>query len=159
MKPASLLSTSPNLPTSSAVLIDDRILVALLVGAPVRLPKRRTTATTSYWYYRACRAAVLGGSGQLSGPFGALADAEQGTAIRALLELPAEITLPDPHLLVPAMAQVHGRHRQLNLLNVEAAAAALVLGSRVMLSPAAAAGVLPTVLDDEGIKWTTVEIG
>jgi hypothetical protein len=55
------------------------------------------------WYYRACRAAVVGGGGQLSGPFSALASTEQALAIEALLRLPAEIGLPDPRPLVPEM--------------------------------------------------------
>jgi hypothetical protein len=145
------------LPTSSNVLLDDRLLIALLVGARVRLPRRSTIATTAYWYYRACRAAVIGGAGQLSGPFANLGDAEQAAAIEALLQLPADVGLPDPRAVVPEMVRVHRRHRQLNLLNLEAAAAAIVLATRVLLAPRAAEGILPDVLDAEGIAWEVVE--
>ena len=144
------------MPTSS-VLVDDRLLVARLVGASIRLPKHATLHTTTYWYYRACRAAVAGGGGQLSGPFTMLGPAQQAAAIQAMLALPDEIGLPDGRPLVPEMVGVHRRHPHLNLLNVEATAAALLLSARVLLSPAAARGVLPGVLDAEGVGWQEVE--
>jgi hypothetical protein len=145
------------LPTSNSVLLDDRLLIALLIGARVRLPSRASIATTAYWYYRARRAAVLGGTGQLSGPFQELAPTEQAAAIEALLQLPEEVGLPDPRLLVPEMVRVHRRHHQLNLLNLEAAAAVIILAARVLLSPRAAEGILPGVLDAEGIAWRVLE--
>lgn len=150
-------STTLILPTNNA-LIDDRLLVAHLVGEPVRLG-RAALSTTTYWYYRACRAAVEGGVGQLSGPFAGLPAEHQATAIRAMLSLPGDITLPDPRVLVPEMVDVHQRHPHLRLMNLEAVAAATVLGARVLLSERAAAGVLPQVLDAEGISWRIVAIG
>jgi hypothetical protein len=145
------------LPTSSA-LIDDRLLVARLVGERVRRPRAELFTTTS-WYFRACRAAVLGGSGQLSGPFARLAMEEQAAAIAAMLVLPDDIGLPDPRLLVPEMTRMHQRHGQLNVMNVEALAAASLLGARVLLSPRAAGGVLPAALDAERLRWRVVTIG
>jgi hypothetical protein len=145
------------LPTGSTLLIDDRLLVAHLLEAPLALPEHSALATTTYWYYRACRAAVSGGSGQLSGPFRALDADRQGTAIAAMLALPDHIELPDPRRLVPGMVAVHRRHPQLNLLNLEAAAAARLLAAHVALSPAAADGVLPAILDEEAIGWRTIE--
>ena len=129
-----------------------------MVGERVRLP-RRDLCTTSYWYYRACRAAVVGGAGQLSGPFARLAAAEQAAAIHAMLKLPDDVALPDPRLLVPEMVALHRRHPRLNLMNIEAAAAANVLDARVLLSVRAAEGVLPEVLSVERIAWRVVEIG
>jgi hypothetical protein len=145
------------LPTSRA-LIDDRLLVARLVGERVRLP-RSGLFTTSYWYYRACRAAVVGGSGQLSGPFARLAADEQAAAIGAMLGLPQDIALPDPSLLVPEMVRMHQRHSQLNVMNLEAVAAASLLEARVLLSLRAADGVLPRVLDAEGLVWKVIAVG
>jgi len=55
------------------------------------------------------------------------------------------------------MAEVSHRHPRLNLLNVEATAAARLLSARVVLSPSAAGGVLPGTLDAEGVAWLTVE--
>ncbi len=144
------------MPTSNA-LIDDRLLVAHLLGARVALPRRAVLHTTAYWYYRACRAAIAGGAGQLSGPFQALRPDEQASAIQGLLELPERIGLPDSRRLVPEMADVSYRHPALNLLNVEATAAARLLSAHVLLSPAAASGVLPGTLDAEGLAWETLE--
>lgn len=145
------------MPTSSS-LIDDRILVARLVGERVRLP-RDGLLTTSYWYYRACRAAVVGGSGQLAGPFAALAANEQAAAIRAMLSLPDDVALADPRLLVPEMVAIHHRHPRLNIMNLEAVGVASLLEARVLLSARAAEGVLPDVLDAEGLAWKVIKIG
>lgn len=129
-----------------------------VVGIPLRLPRRATLSTTSYWYYRARRAAVSGTSGHLSGPFTALDPARQAAAVQAMLELPGDVGLPDPRPLVPEMVRVHSRHPRLNLLNVEATAAARLLGAKVLLSPPSAAGVLPAVLDAEGLAWDTLAV-
>lgn len=61
------------------VIVDDRLLIEELLAG---LPKSRPVAvyTTSSWYYRACRAAVLGAGGHLSGPFHQLEMEEQETA-------------------------------------------------------------------------------
>jgi hypothetical protein len=48
------------------------------------------------------------------------------------------------------------RHAQLNVLNLEAAASALVLDSEVWLSAEASKGVLPAVLEAEGTRWKVV---
>ena len=141
------------MPTNS-VLVDDRLLVAHLTGDG--LLGRRSKAslhTTTYWYYRVCRAAVLGGAGQLSGPFAELGPHDQARAIAAMLQLPEDVGLPDPRAVVPAMVDIASRHPRLNLMNIEAAAAARVLGARVLLSPLASRGVLPPVLDAERIRW------
>ncbi|HEV7721201.1 MAG TPA: hypothetical protein VGO60_07950 [Iamia sp.] len=67
------------------VLLDDRLLIGeLLHGVP---HGRRPLVTSSSWYFRACRAAVAGGGGQLSGPFAEVAVGLQERAILSLLEL------------------------------------------------------------------------
>lgn len=138
--------------------MDDRLLIEeLLVG--LQIGRRRVAFhTTACWYYRACRAAIAGAGGHLSGPFEELADPEQQRAILSLLELRDDIGLPDPRLTVPVMADLSGVHSQLNLLNLEAAASARVLDATVWLSECGAAGVLPGVLDAERISWRTVEV-
>jgi hypothetical protein len=138
--------------TEGRVLLDDRLLIEeLLVGLPAAAGA--SLYTTTYWYYRACRAAVLGAGGHLSGPFEQLGRGEQERAIASLLELRADIGLPDSRVIVPAMVDVARRHPRLNLLNLEAVAAAGVLEGIVWLSEAASGGVLPPVLDAEGIGW------
>ncbi|MGH8996686.1 MAG: hypothetical protein ACRDYB_11740 [Acidimicrobiales bacterium] len=112
--------------------------------------------TTSYWYYRACRAAVAGAGGHLSGPFRELPPAQQQQAITAMLQLPEEIGLPRPRDVVPIMASVAGRHPMLNVLNLEAVATAHWLRATVWLSPEGTLGMLPSVLGAEDLNWETI---
>jgi hypothetical protein len=141
---------------SRPILLDDRLLIEeLLFGIP---HKRVSLHTTSYWYYRACRAAVLGAGGHLSGPFEQLVPAEQDRAIMSLLDLRPDIALPDPRTTVPAMVQIAGRHPQLNLLNLEAVAVGQLLAATLWLSPETADGVLPAALDEERVAWRTIAI-
>lgn len=137
------------------VILDDRLLIEhLLVG----LDEVGAIHTTSYWYYRACRAAVAGAGGHLSGPFQNLDAPHQRAAIRNLLALPDDLGLPDPRSTVPRMAELSERHPKLNLLNLEAAAAGLVLDATLILSVQATRGVLPELLDTENIPWRTVAL-
>jgi hypothetical protein len=137
------------------IILDDRLLIEeLLVG----IGEEGQRHTTTYWYYRACRAAVSGAGGHLSGPFLGLDNRRQATAIRSLLLLPDTIGLPEPRSMVPVMAELSERHPRLNLLNLEAAAAGLVLDATMLLSIEATRGVLPEILDAENIRWRTVEI-
>ncbi len=143
--------------TSHPVIIDDRLLIEeLLVG----LVKDQPVAlhTTSYWYYRACRAAVLGAGGHLSGPFQQLDREEQERGILSLLELRTDILLPDSRQTVPRMARIAERQPRLNLPNLEAVAVGQLLAGTLWLSPETGAGVLPSVLDQEHVAWLTVEI-
>lgn len=146
------------MPRELVVLLDDRLLVEELLVGLDRGRRRPALFTTSYWYYRACRAAVVGAGGHLSGPFGRLGTEEQERAILSLLELREDIGLPDPRQTVPIMAELASRHTHLNLLNVEAAASAIVLGSEVWLSAEASKGVLPAVLEAEGTSWKIVSL-
>ena len=137
------------------IILDDRLLIEeLLVG----LDEEGERHTTTYWYYRACRAAVNGAGGHLSGPFVGLDAPHQATAIRSLLSLPETIGLPDPRSTVPVLAELSERHPRLNLMNLEAAATGLLLDATILLSIDATRGVLPEILDAENIRWRTVEI-
>ena len=140
------------------MLLDDRLLIEELLVGLDRGRRRTDVYTSSYWYYRACRAAVAGAGGHLSGPFERLPGPEQELAILSLLELRDDIGLPDPRSTVPAMSELARRHPQLNLLNLEATASALVLAAEVWLSPPASRGVLPGVLEAESVRWSVVEI-
>lgn len=141
-----------------SIVIDDRLLIEhLLVGLP-QVRSAHALHSTSYWYYRACRAAVVGAGGHLSGPFARLDGDQQERAVLSLLELSDEIGLPDPRRCVPVMADLARRHPRLNLLNLGAAAASQVLGATVWLSSPAASGILPSVLESEGIAWRAIAL-
>jgi hypothetical protein len=140
------------------VVLDDRLLIEELLVGLRRTRRRVELHTTSYWYYRACRAASAGAGGHLSGPFEQLAAGEQEKAILSLLELRDDIGLPDPRLTIPVMVDVAARHPRLNLLNLEAVAFARLLSATVWLSEEDAAGILPAVLAAEKVAWETVAI-
>jgi hypothetical protein len=61
-------------------------------------------------------------------------------------------------MTVPAMVDIARRHPRLNLLNLEAVATGRLLTATVWLSPEAAGGVLPAVLDAERVTWRTIVI-
>jgi len=115
-------------------------------------------ATTSLWWFRACRAAVAGAGGQLSGPFERIDQPRRHMAIRRLLELPADVQLPDTRVTVTTMTELTERHPKLNVMNLEAVAFALHSGNPVALSPPAANGILPPVLDAEHVTWKQVTL-
>ena len=141
---------------STTWILDDRLLIDhLLKGVTMQAAN---FATTSLWWFRACRAAVAGAGGQLSGPFERISAPQRRAAIRRLLELPDDVQLPDPRVTVAAMAELTERHPKLNVMNLEAVAFALVSGSSIALSPPAAKGVLPTVLDAEHVRWKQVTL-
>lgn len=115
-------------------LVDDQKLSAILRGrAPPDLGVE--VFTTGCWYVRLCRA-VLRASGQtgaLSSPFAALPPATRARAVKRLLDLPDAIGLLSLRELAPSMGQLRQRH-ELNLLGLEALAAAVRLGADVILS-------------------------
>ena len=151
------LSTTPILP-SNPLLLDDRVLVALLVGEAVPIARRAEHFTTTYFYFRACRAVVAGAGGRLSGPFEHLDPGRRAVALEHMLALPGDVGLPDPRQIVPVMVDVQRRHPNLNVLNTEAVAAAHLLRAKMVLSPPTAKGQLETVLPVEQIAFQTVDL-
>lgn len=137
------------------IVLDDRLLIEEILAD---LDVNGHRHTTSYWYYRACRAALGGAGGHLSGPFLGLGAPHQAAAIRSLLVLPETIGVPNPRSTVPVMAELSERHPRLNLLNLEAAAVGLLLKATMLVSAEASRGVLPEVLDAENIEWRVVGI-
>ena len=135
-------------------LIDDQLLSAVLRGASPPDPDAEVF-TTGYWYVRLCRA-VLGAAdrtGILSRPFAALPHAARTRATQGLLELPNSVGLLSLRTLAPAIGQLRQRH-ELNILGMEALAAATELRAEVHLS--AASPRLEAALAAESIN---VEVG
>ena len=114
-------------------LIDDRVLAGLLQGGGPPKPGQ-PVYTTGYWYVRLCQAALSSTvSGSLSGSFSELPPKLIPRTLQSLLELPEEIGLVSLRTLAPLIGRLRSRHRQLNLLSVEALAAALHLNAQVYL--------------------------
>jgi hypothetical protein len=131
-------------------LIDDQLLGAVLRGDPPPM-RDPPVFTTGYWYVRLCQA-VLGATdrtGVLSRPFAALPVRARERAVRALLELPDAIGLVSLRKLAPLIGQLRHRH-ELNILGMEALAAAVHLRAAVFLS--APSPRLAEALEQEGCR-------
>lgn len=119
----------------TVALIDDQLLGRVLRGRAPRSLASKELYTTGCWYVRLCQA-VLGANerkGVLSRPFAELPEELRERALNAVLELPAEIGLICLRELAPTIA-THRQHHQLNILGLEALAAATLLRARVFLS-------------------------
>jgi hypothetical protein len=133
-------------------LIDDQLLSTVLRGNPPRILASMELHTTGYWYVRLCQA-VLGATertGTLSRPFSELPLELRERAVRALLELPAEIGLVSLRELAPLIGQLRAHHR-LNILGMEALAAAKRLGADVHLSA-------PSPLLEDALRRETLKV-
>lgn len=119
------------------LLVDDQLLSTVLRGdsLPDRLATGQEIYTTGYWYVRLCQAAlgVADRPGVLSAPFIALPPRRRAQALAAVLELPEEIGMLSLRELGPVIAALRGRY-QLNILSMEALAAAVHLEATVGLS-------------------------
>jgi hypothetical protein len=119
------------------LVIDDQLLSIVLRGErlPGQLDSSGPIFTTGYWYVRLCQAAlgVIDRPGALSRPFEALPPDRRERALAAVLELPDDIGLISLRELGPVIAQLRARH-QLNILSIEAVAAAVHLDAAVALS-------------------------
>ncbi|MGH8997445.1 MAG: hypothetical protein ACRDYB_15700 [Acidimicrobiales bacterium] len=119
------------------VLVDDRLLSDVLRGVEPRSLQDREVFTTGYWYVRLCQAVLAGreGSGVLSGPFASLPEGLRSRATTAVMELPDTIGLVSLRRLAPLIGGLRRDH-SLNILAMEALAAAKYLQADVILSVA-----------------------
>jgi hypothetical protein len=101
---------------------------------------------------------VAGAGGRLSGPFEHLDPDRRALALENMLILPDDVGIPDSRYVVPVMVDVQGRHPSLNILNTEAAATALLLGAKMVLSLSTASGKLAPILPVEHIGFQTVDL-
>lgn len=138
----------------SVVLIDDHLVLRVLLGdEPVTLrPANTVLATTGLWYHRLCRAlsddAVIG---SMSRRLGAV-DRDVATGVLgAVIELPEHLELVSLRTLGwPMSEMVHAGFR-LNLLSLEALAAARHLAADICLATADDNGPLRAAAIDAGV--------
>jgi hypothetical protein len=141
-----------------AVVIDDRLLLDVLAGqAPDEITVEMGSGvfTTSAWYYRLGRAVFGGsGSGALSGRFASL-DHDVAERVRAQMgDLPSNIGLLHPRVVVPVMFTLRVR-RQLNVLAAEALAVALLLPARLLVTTDAP--LLRSAADETGVDYQVLD--
>lgn len=119
----------------TVALVDDQLLGAVLRGRAPRFLASKDVYTTGHWYVRMCQAVLRAQerTGVLSRPVADLPDDLRSRALGAVLELPDDIGLISLCDLGPSIAQLRQEH-QLNILGIEALAAAIHLDARVYLS-------------------------
>ncbi|CAN5906558.1 hypothetical protein BH23ACT2_BH23ACT2_14900 [soil metagenome] len=118
------------------VVVDDHLLLRILLGdePPELRPRGGRIATTGLWYHRLCRA--LAGS-RVTGALSRLLGGQQALgerAVRSVITLPDEIDLMSLRALAWPMAQLVDDGARLNLLSLEALAAAIDLDAVLCLS-------------------------
>jgi hypothetical protein len=136
----------------TVALIDDQILGQVLRGRTPKGLASKQLFTTGYWYVRLCQAVLSANDrvGKLSGPFAELPPDLRHTALKTLLELPEEIGLVSLRELGPVIAQLRNQHH-LNILSIEALAAAKVLQAQVFLS-------VPSPMLEEAMKAAKLKV-
>ena len=132
-------------------LIDDQHLGQVLRGRTPESLASHDLYTTGLWYVRLCQAVLDDDerTGVLSRPFAELSPELRASAVNAVLELPPDIGLLSLRDLAPTIATLRQRH-QLNILGIEALAAATQLRAQVFIS--APSPLLEAALAREGIK-------
>lgn len=121
----------------SVALIDDHLLLRLLLGEePQDLRSPGTAiATTGLWYHRLCRAladqAVVG---SMSRRLGAVENDVAASALASVIELPETVELVSLRTLGWPMAELVHAGARLNLLSLEALAAARRLSAEICLA-------------------------
>lgn len=145
---------------SDAVLLDDHLLLTVLLGRePTALrPDGARIATTGLWYHRLCRAlidsTVVGSmSRQLSG----LAPAAASAVIASVVRLPEDIEIVSLRTLGWPMAELLSGGFRLNLLSLEAIAAARAIDAEMCLAEADRNETLMDAARELGLNVRTVE--
>ena len=143
-----------------SVLVDDHLLLAVLLGRePTALrPSDSRIATTGLWYHRLCRALVDSTvAGSMSRRLSGLAPATASAAIASVVRLPANIEMVSLRTLGWPMAELLSGGLRLNLLSLEAIAAARVIDAEICLAPADRSEALMDAAGILGLKVRIVE--
>ena len=119
-------------------VVDDATLLALLTkraASPLlRAAESGDVLTTGSWYYRLHRALHdVGSDGSLSRMAANLRPAAREALFGLLDDLPSEIVVPGPRLVVPVMGALRVR-RRVNHLTAEALAVALIAGGAIRVT-------------------------
>ena len=144
-----------------AVLVDDHLLLAVLLGrepTDLRLRDSRI-ATTGLWYHRLCRAVIDSKVvGSMSRRLSGLAPAAASAAIASVVRLPADIEMMSLRTLGWPMAELLSGGLRLNLLSLEAIAAARAIDAEICLAPADRNEALTDAARTLGLNVRTIEV-
>ena len=129
------------------VVIDDHLLLRVLLDdepADLRRGAGRIW-TTGLWYHRLARAlAAPTVTGALSRQLGGIDQRLAANVVRSMIELPVSIGLVSLRDIAGPMAQMVGTGLRLNLMSLEALAAAEHTGATICLASADASPPMPT---------------
>lgn len=146
---------------SAVVLVDDHLLLCILLQEePAALrPTGALVATTGLWYHRLCRAladqAVIG---SMSRRLGDVDGDVAAKVIRSVIDLPGSIELVSLRALGWPMGQLVHAGARLNLLSLEALAAAQHLRAEICLAEVDDNGPLRSAAHDLGVPVRTIAL-
>ena len=144
----------------STLLLDDHLLLRVLLDEePASLrPRGAALATTGLWYHRLCRAvadeAVIG---SMSRRLGAVDDAVAAHVLNAVIDLPDSIELVSLRTIGWPMGELVHAGARLNLLSLEALAAARHLSADICLAAVDDNAPLRATAKNFGISIRTVK--
>lgn len=144
---------------SAVLLIDDHLLLSVLLEDETSSlrPGGARLATTGLWYHRLCRALVDQALiGSLSRQLGNVNEAIAADVLGAVVDLPDSIELVSLRALGWPMGDLVHAGARLNLLSLEALAAARHLSSEICLAPANDNAPLRSVASNFGVSVRTV---
>lgn len=137
------------------LLVDDHLLLRVLLNdEPATLrPSGAEIATTGLWYHRLCRA-ISGSSvvGSMSRRLGGVEDAAAAAAIASIIDLPNTVRLVSLRELGWPMAELLHGGAHLNLLSLEALAAAQQLDAEICLADVDANDPLRSACAESGVR-------
>lgn len=140
-------------------LLDDHLLLTVLLGDGDQLPAPRPLATTGLWYHRLARALLVPSvTGAMSRRLGGIDEALAGEVVAATTALPDDVELVSLRTLAGPMAQLVADGVRLNLLALEAVAAAEHLGATVHLAGADVNPQLVRAAEQRGIAVEIVGV-
>jgi len=121
------------------VVVDDHLLLRILLGdePPELRPRGGRISTTGLWSHRLCRAlADTTVTGAMSRSLGDIDPSRAAAVVSAVVTLPDSIGLSSLRVLAWPMAQLITEGVRLNLMSLEALAAAQHLDADVCLAEA-----------------------
>lgn len=140
----------------TCALLDDHLLLRVLLDDTSGLPVTGPMATTGLWYHRLGRALIASSvAGSMSRRLEGLDDERARGVIGSVTTLPPDVDLVSLRTLATPMARLVADGCRLNLMSLEALAAAEHLGATIHL---AAADANEPLVREAGRRRVPVEV-